>query len=467
MTNKLYYNGKWQDPLHQDTIAVENPATREIIAHVPAASEEEVNLAIEHAARALPDWRATPVEKRIELMEKFVTILESRQEKLAEIITSELGTPVRLALNMHVRGYLQNIRNDMKIAKTYPWVDEYDGYKVYKESVGVVACLTPWNYPMGQVILKIVPALLAGNVVLLKPSQKTPLVAYEITKAIDEAGFPAGVFSLLPGRGAEVGNVLATHPLVNLVTFTGSTKGGTEVAKLAQDDVKRVVLELGGKSPSVILEGADLELALKRTLDKVFLNTGQTCSAFSRLLVPKSMKEEIEKLACEKIKNYSVGDPLDKDVRIGPLNGTAQKEKVLKYMNIAKEEGARLLCGGEYEELEGYYFPPTIFTDVDNLSRLAQEEIFGPILCITEYDGIDEAIRLANETVYGLSGAVFGPEKEAFHVASNIRAGVLVVNDGKQTTAGPFGGMKHSGYGREGGIYGFEPFVELKVIYGE
>ncbi len=467
MTNKLYYNGQWHEPLHQDKIDVENPATREIIASVPAASKEEVNLAIESAAAALPAWRETPVEKRIELMDSFVTLLESRQEKLAEVIVSELGTPVRLALNMHVRGYLANIRNDMEIARNYPWVDVYDGYKVYKESVGVVACLTPWNYPMGQVILKIVPALLAGNVVLLKPSQKTPLVAYEITKAIDEAGFPPGVFSLLPGRGAEVGNVLATHPLVDLVTFTGSTKGGTEVAKLAQDDVKRVVLELGGKSPSVILKGADLELALKRTLDKVFLNTGQTCSAFSRLLVPADMKEEIEQLACEKIKDYTYGDPLDESIRVGPLNGAAQKEKVLKYMDIAKEEGARLLCGGDYDNAQGYYFPPTIFTDVDNLSRLAQEEIFGPVLCITPFEDIEDAIRLANETVYGLSGAVFGPEKDAFKVASNMRAGVIVVNDGKQTTAGPFGGMKHSGYGREGGIYGFEPFVELKVVYGE
>lgn len=467
MTDKLYYNGQWQAPKTEDKIAVENPATREIIAHVPAASQEDVQAALESAAAALTGWRETPVPERIAYIEKFVDLLDERQDELASVITSELGSPLGFSKKIQVRGYLDNIRADIAIAKSFPWVDHYEGYKVYKESVGIVACLTPWNYPLGQVTKKIVPALLTGNVVVLKPSQKTPLIAYELTKALDEAGLPAGVFSLVPGRGSEVGNVLATHPLVDMVTFTGSTKGGSDVAALAQKDVKRTVLELGGKSPSIILEGADLDLALRTTLNKVFLNTGQTCSAFSRLLIPKEQKEEIEERLREMAKEYLPADPLSDEAVLGPLSSSAQKEKVLKYMDIAKEEGARLLLGGDHENYEGYYFPPTVFADVDNLSRLAQEEIFGPVLCVTPYEDVEDAIRLANETVYGLSGAVFGPDKEASDFAAKMRAGVIIVNDGRQSHGGPFGGMKHSGYGREGGIYGFDPFLEVKVVYGE
>ncbi len=330
--------------------------------------------------------------------------------------------------------------------------------------MGVIGALTPWNFPFGQIVKKVIPALLMGNVVVLKPSQGTPLTSYYWAEAAHEVGLPDGVFQLVTGRGSEVGNVLATHKDVDMVSFTGSTKGGIEISKLAADTVKRVSLELGGKSPGILLEGADYEKALKSILGTVYLNVGQSCSAKTRLLAPRKDKEKIEKLLIDITKEYKFGSSQDENADVGALQSKKQFDKVSGYVEVGKDE-AELLYQGEKFEGEGYYFPPTIFTEVDQNAKIAQEEIFGPVLSIIYYDNVDEAIEIANNTIYGLSGMVFGPEEEARKVAKEIRTGQLQINDAPFTHNAPFGGFKQSGIGREGSIYGLEEYIELKTIF--
>lgn len=463
--DKLYINGEWVFPKSDEKIQVENPATKEIFQAVPAANEEDVNLAVAAAKEAFNTWQFTPLEERVSLVTKLLEELNQRVDDMAKIIVKELGCGFKFAKNFHVIPYLEDIENYLKIINDFNFEERYEDYIIYKEPVGVVAALTPWNYPLGQIIKKLSPALLAGNTMVLKPSQKTPLVSFFLTEAIDKAGFPKGVFNLVTGRGSEVGNILAQHKDVDMVTLTGSTKGGVEVAKLAADDIKRISLELGGKSASIILKDADYRLALSKTLDKMYFNTGQSCSAYSRLLVPRDKKEKIEKLIIEMTKDYKFGDPANPDTIIGPVASKQQFDKISYYIKKGIEEGAKLLIGEVPNESRGYYIGPTVFTDVDNGMEIAQNEIFGPVLSIIPYDTVEEAIEIANDSVYGLSGAVFGPEKEAFEVAKQIRTGTIVINSGSQLHKAPFGGFKHSGVGREGGKYGLEEFLEIKTLF--
>ncbi|MDR7871461.1 MAG: aldehyde dehydrogenase family protein [Tissierellaceae bacterium] len=463
--DKLYINGEWIDPISTEKIEVENPATKQIFQTVPAANEDDVNLAVSAAKEAFNTWQFTSLEERIKLVTKLLEELTLRIDEMAEIIVKELGCGISFAKNIHVKPYLEDIRNHLNNVENYKFEEKYEEYIIRKEPVGVVAAITPWNYPLGQIIKKLSPALLAGNTIVLKPSQKTPLVSFILTEAIDKSGFPKGVFNLVTGRGSEVGNVLATHKDIDMITFTGSTKGGIEVYKLAADDVKRVSLELGGKSAAIILKGADHRLALTKTLDKVYLNTGQSCSAYSRLLVPRDEKETIENLIVEMTKDYKFGDPNDPDTIIGPVASKQQFDKISYYIGKGIQEGAKLILGEIPKESKGYYIGPTVFTDVDNSMEIAQNEIFGPVLSIISYDTVEEAIEIANDTVYGLSGAVFGPEEEAFNVAKKIRTGTIVINSGTQLHKAPFGGFKHSGIGREGGKYGLEEFLEIKAMF--
>lgn len=463
--DKLYINGEWVFPKSDEKIQVENPATKEIFQAVPAANEEDVNLAVAAAKEAFNTWQFTPLEERVSLVTKLLEELNELVDDMAKIIVKELGCGFKFAKNFHVIPYLEDIENYLQIINDFNFEERYEDYIIYKEPVGVVAALTPWNYPLGQIIKKLSPALLAGNTMVLKPSQKTPLVSFFLTEAIDKAGFPKGVFNLVTGRGSEVGNILAQHKDVDMVTLTGSTKGGVEVAKLAADDIKRISLELGGKSASIILKDADYRLALSKTLDKMYFNTGQSCSAYSRLLVPRDKKEKIEKLIIEMTKDYKFGDPANPDTIIGPVASKQQFDKISYYIKKGIEEGAKLLIGEVPNESRGYYIGPTVFTDVDNGMEIAQNEIFGPVLSIIPYDTVEEAIEIANDSVYGLSGAVFGPEKEAFEVAKQIRTGTIVINSGSQLHKAPFGGFKHSGVGREGGKYGLEEFLEIKTLF--
>ncbi len=462
---KLYIGGEWISPNSKRMIQVENPADKTIVGSVVEGNREDVYIAVKAAKEAFKTFQFSSLEERKKLLENLIPQLEKRVDILANTISKELGCGISFAKNSQVLPYIQDIKDYIQLADDYPFEEKFDDYIVRREPKGVVGALTPWNYPLGQIIKKLSPSILGGNTMVLKPSQKTPLVAYLLAEAIHEAAFPKGVFNLVSGRGSEVGNVIATHPDIKLITFTGSTKGGREIAKLAVDDIKRLSLELGGKSPAIILKGADYKLALRKTLDKVYLNTGQSCSAYSRLLVPESEKEAIEEMIIEMTKEYKFGDPRDPDVVVGPLASRDQFEKVKAYIQKGIDEGARVLLGEVPQESYGYYVNPVVFTDVDNKMEIAQNEIFGPVLSIISYTSVDEAIEIANDTVYGLSGAVFGDFDKAYEVAKKIRAGTLVINSGNQLHRAPFGGFKHSGFGREGGKFGLDEFVEVKAVF--
>lgn len=337
---------------------------------------------------------------------------------------------------------------------------------VYREPVGVVGCITPWNYPLGQVVQKVIPALLMGNTVVLKPSQHTPLSCYLMADAFDRAGFPKGIFNMVTGRGAEVGDAMATHPMIDMISFTGSTSGGIQVARQALGTVKRITLELGGKSPDIFLSMDDYDTAIRCCFNSIFLNSGQTCTALSRLIIPKSEEAKIEARLAAIVKEYTVGDPADHSVKVGPLASLSQYRKVRSYIEKGLSEGARLLAGGVPDApVRGYYVEPTIFTGCTMDMTIARDEIFGPVLCVFTYETEDEAVALANDTRYGLNAAVYGPKERAVAVAKKIRAGNVYINDSPRDTAAPFGGYKESGLGREGGVYGMLEFTQQKALF--
>lgn len=459
----LFINGEWTNSTGEDFISVENPAKKEIIAKVPAGNEEDVNIAVKGAKQALDFWKILDPEERISYVEKMYQYLESHQEEIGKTISQELGSPIAFATSRHVSMYLDHIKDYLSIARDYKYVEDYEEFRIIKEPVGVVGCLTPWNYPFGQIVKKVIPALLAGNTVILKPSQRTPLTAYYFAKAALDANLPQGVFQLVPGRGGEVGNILASHKDVNMISFTGSTSGGKEVASLAIQSIKRLALELGGKSAALFLEGANYEKDIKKVLDTVYLNTGQTCSAKTRMVAPRKDKETIEEILIRQSKKYRFGDPLD-DVDVGPLQSQKQWDKVQSYIELGKKE-AHLLYQGDLYQGPGYYITPVVFTDVDPNATIAQEEIFGPVLSVIYYDSLEEGIEISNNSIYGLSGFVFGPEKEAYEAALKIRTGQIQVNRGRFSQNAPFGGFKQSGLGREGSMYGFEEFLEIKTLF--
>ena len=462
---KIFINGEWVDPSSSERIQVENPANKEIIGSVPACKEADVDKAVEAAKTALKTWQFTGLEERIRLTENLVTELRNRLDDLVDIVVKELGAPKRFAKHTHIIPYIDDIEYFIKTIKEYPLEEKHEDYIIIKEAVGVVVAITPWNYPFGQIMRKLAPALLAGCTIVLKPSQITPLVSYILAEAIEKAGFPKGVFNLVPGKGSDVGNPLTLHPDVNLLTFTGSTDAGKQISKLASNDIKRLTLELGGKSPAIVLRGADLDLVVSKVLNDIYLNTGQSCSALSRLIVPIEEKENIEELIIDMTKKYKFGDPEDLDTRVGPLCSKKQFDTVKSYIEKGLEEGAKMLLGEVPQESEGYFVNPVVFTDVNNNMIIAREEIFGPVLCIIYYETVEEAIEIANDTIFGLSSAVFGPENEAFDIAKKLKAGNVSINQGSPTFNAPFGGYKQSGVGREGGKYGLEEFLEIKALF--
>lgn len=465
--DKLFIDGSWIEPFSGEVIEVENPANRSVVGSVPRGGEVDVNLAVEAASRAFPKWAATPVQERVRLMQSVLEYLEANREQLIDIEVKELGAPRDWAERAHVKMPIGRLKNYIKLMETFEFEVQLEHSVVLKEPIGVVGCITPWNYPLGQVMQKIVPAILCGNTVVLKPSQMTPLSAMILAKGIEAAGMPKGVFNLVTGKAGEVGNALAKHPKVDMISFTGSTSAGKEVGKLALDRVKKVALELGGKSANVILEGADYEAAVRSGLSSCYDNTGQTCAAWTRMIVPQNRKKEIEDLIIAVTKEYVVGDPTNPQTNIGPLASRKQYDKVRKYVELGISEGATVLLGEvpAVEPGEGYYVKPFVFTDVDNKMTIAQEEIFGPVICVIPYDTVEEAIEIANDSIYGLAGAVFGPEEEAKRVARSMRTGTVYINNGRRDVNAPFGGYKQSGIGREGGPFGVEEFLELKATF--
>lgn len=463
---KIYINGQWVPGSTGQFIDVENPATREIFAKVPAGNAKDVDAAAKAAHRALPVWSATPLEERISLMKRFLEIFRSQEDELIDITVKELGSPYTFTKTAQVEYQYTRTQSYIDLAPKVPLVEHMAASTVYREPVGVIGCITPWNYPLGQVIQKVIPALLMGNTVILKPSQHTPLSSYWLADAFEKANFPKGVFNLVTGRGGEVGDAMATHPLINMISFTGSTSGGINVGKNALTGLKHISLELGGKSPYIILKGSNHEEAIRLCFNSIFLNSGQTCTAFSRLLIPKSEQSVIEKKLIEIAKEYTTGNPEDSSTKLGPLASLRQYEKVKSYIESGIQEGARLLYGTVPENSNnGYYISPTIFTCVTSEMSIAKDEIFGPVLCVFPYETEEEAIRIANDTRYGLNAGVYGEKEKAIAVAKKIEAGNIYINASPRDTSAPFGGYKQSGLGREGGIYGMIEFTQQKALF--
>ena len=463
---KIYINGQWVPGSTGQFIDVENPATREIFAKVPAGNAKDVDAAAKAAHRALPVWSATPLEERISLMKRFLEIFRSQEDELINITVKELGSPYTFTKTAQVEYQYTRTQSYIDLASKVPLVEHMAASTVYREPVGVIGCITPWNYPLGQVIQKVIPALLMGNTVILKPSQHTPLSSYWLADAFEKANFPKGVFNLVTGRGGEVGDAMATHPLINMISFTGSTSGGINVGKNALTGLKHISLELGGKSPYIILKGSNHEEAIRLCFNSIFLNSGQTCTAFSRLLIPKSEQSVIEKKLIEIAKEYTTGNPEDSSTKLGPLASLRQYEKVKSYIESGIQEGAHLLYGTVPENSnKGYYISPTIFTCVTSEMSIARDEIFGPVLCVFPYETEEEAIRIANDTRYGLNAGVYGEKEKAIAVAKKIEAGNIYINASPRDTSAPFGGYKQSGLGREGGIYGMIEFTQQKALF--
>ena len=469
LKDKLFIGGRWVAPAGGETIEVHNAGNGEVMGRVPAGNEKDADAAVKAARAAFEGWKETPVEKRAEFLEKISAGLKARADELARTIAQEVGMPLKLSGRIQAGLPIANFSNHSKILKEFKFEERVGNSLVVREPVGVAVAITPWNYPLHQIALKVAPALAAGCTVVLKPSEVAPFNAFILAEVIEAAGLPAGVFNLVTGYGAAVGEALVRHPGVDLVSFTGSTRAGKRISELAAQSVKRVALELGGKSASVILDDADLAAAVKGTVNGCYLNSGQTCTALTRMLVPESKYEEAKGIAAEVAKGFTVGDPLLETTKLGPLSSQAQLERVRGYIKKGLAEGAELVAGGAEPPANvpagGYYVQPTVFGRVKNSMSIAQEEIFGPVLSIIPYKDEEDAVRIANDTVYGLAGAVWSKdEARAQRVARRIRAGQVDVNGGAFNMNAPFGGFKQSGHGREAGVYGLEELLEYKSL---
>ncbi|MBY4946648.1 aldehyde dehydrogenase family protein [Cupriavidus respiraculi] len=466
--DKLFINGKWVSPHGKGLIDVTHSATEAVMGRIPEGHARDAEDAIQAARAAFDGWSSTPPAVRAEYLRKVAEGLKARAEELAQLIAGEVGMPIKLARAIQVGGPVYNWGQTAKLLESFDFEEEVGNSLVVREPVGVVGAITPWNYPLNQITLKVAPALAAGCTVILKPSEVAPLNAFVLAEVIEAAGLPPGVFNLVTGYGPVVGEVLASHPEVDMVSFTGSTRAGKRVSELAAQTVKRVALELGGKSASVILDDADFPAAVKGTLSACLLNSGQTCSAHTRMLVPRSRYEEAKALAAKVVEGYTVGDPLQETTRLGPLISATQKERVVSYINRGLNEGAELVAGGPEAPAglgKGYFVKPTVLGNVDPRATVAQEEIFGPVLSIICYDTEEDAVRIANDSIYGLAGGVWsGDEARALRVARRIRTGQVDINGGQFNMLAPFGGFKQSGIGREAGKYGIEEFLEYKAL---
>src|SRR3989440_5283570 len=466
---KLYIAGQWVSPSGRESIDVHNAGNGEVMGRIPAALERDADAAVRAARAAFESWASTPAATRADYLKKIADGLKGRSDELARTIAQDVGMPLKLAGRIQVGLPSANCAKYAKPLREFEWEKRVGNSLVVREPVGVVAAITPWNYPLHQITLKIAPALGAGCTVVLKPSEVAPFNAFILAEVIEQAGLPKGVFNLVTGYGPSAGEALVKHPGVDMISFTGSTRAGKRISELAAQGVKRVALELGGKSASVILDDADLPSAVKSTVNGCYLNSGQTCTALTRMLVPQSRYEEAAKIAAEVAKGFTVGDPLAETTKLGPLSSQAQLERVRGYIKKGLQEGAELIAGGaeppEGVPAGGYYVRPTVFGRVKNDMTIAQEEIFGPVLAIIPYRDEEEAVRLANDTVYGLAGAVWSAdESRAQRVARRIRAGQVDVNGGAFNINAPFGGFKQSGHGREAGVYGLEEFLEYKSL---
>jgi aldehyde dehydrogenase (NAD+) len=463
----LYLGGQWVAPLGRDTIAVEDPTTEQVFAHVPAGTAGDVDRAVAAARAAFGPWAAAGPAERATHLDRLHAALAARAEQVATTVALEVGTPMRIATRIQAGLPLAVLRGYVELAGRPPAEETVGNSRVVREPAGVVGAITPWNYPLHQIVAKVGAALAAGCTVVVKPAELTPLTAYLLVDAADEAGLPPGVLNLVTGTGPVAGAALAAHPDVDVVSFTGSTATGAQISRLAADRVARVTLELGGKSANVILPDADLTTAVKVGVGNAFLNSGQTCTAWTRMLVHRSRLDEAVGLAGRSAAGYRLGDPFDDATRLGPLVSAGQRERVRGFVGRGVTEGAEVVAGGPDAPVpdRGYFVAATVLAGVHPESTVAQEEIFGPVLAVIPFDDDDEAVTIANTSRYGLAGAVWSAdESRALAVARRMRTGAVDINGAAFNPLAPFGGYRQSGVGRELGRHGIEEFLETKAI---
>ncbi|MDY5060274.1 aldehyde dehydrogenase family protein [Staphylococcus simulans] len=467
---KQYINGEWVDSASGETIDVINPATEEVLGQVAKGNKEDVDKAVQAAKDVYLEFRHSSVEYRRDLLDKIVKEYENRKQDIIEAITDELGSPLEKSESVHYQMGLNHFSEARDALDNFQFEERRGNDLVVKEGIGVAGLITPWNFPTNQTSLKLAAAFAAGSPVVLKPSELTPYAAIILAEIFDKAGVPKGVFNLVNGDGEGVGNPLSEHPDVRMMSFTGSGRTGAKIMEKAAQDFKKVSLELGGKSPYIILDDADVEEAAEAAVGKVYNNTGQVCTAGTRTIIPESMKDKFIEAAKEKMSQVKVGDPREEGVQMGPIISKKQFNQVEDYIQKGIDEGAELVLGGvgKPEGLDkGYFAKPTIFANVDNHMTIAQEEIFGPVMSIITYKDLKEAIEIANDTKYGLAGYVYGKDLNTLRkVACEVEAGTIEINEAGRKPDLPFGGYKQSGIGREWGDYGIEEFLEIKSIAG-
>lgn len=465
---KFYIDGQWVDPIEPKSLDVDNPTTEQISGRIALGGAADVDAAVEAARKAFTTWSLTTRDERLALLAAILAEYQNRSADLADAVNEEMGAPASLAAGPQVQMGMGHLATAIEALKKFEFEEQHGSTLVVKEPIGVCGMITPWNWPINQIACKVFPALATGNTMVLKPSEVAPYSAQIFTEIIDAAGVPAGVYNLVYGDGPGVGTALASHPDIDMVSFTGSTRAGIEVARNAAPTVKRVTQELGGKSPNIVLDDADFAKSVAAGVSVMMVNSGQSCNAPSRMLVPNSRMDEAAAIARETAAAVKVGDPSDKSA-IGPVASKVQFDKIQGLLQQGADEGATVVVGGvgRPDGLEtGYYVKPTVFANVRNDMTIAQEEIFGPVLCILGYDDLDQAVEIANDTEYGLAGYVSGADLEtARAVVRRIRAGSVSINHNFDISA-PFGGYKRSGNGREWGPFAFDEFLEIKAAVG-
>ncbi len=471
---EFYIDGKWTAPATSNELEVINPADEQPFAVISLGSQGDVDTAVSAAQRAFGAWSKTTKEERLAWLDRLLEAYKARMNDMAKAISDEMGAPMKLALESQAAVGISHIKSFSRALKTFEFEHAYDERnpqeRIVHEPIGVVGLITPWNWPMNQVTLKVVPAIAAGCTVVLKPSEVAPLSSIVFAEIVEASDLPAGVFNMVNGDGPTVGEAMSRHPGIDMMSFTGSTRAGVAVSKASADTIKRVTLELGGKSPNIVFADSDLEAAIARGLDHCFENTGQSCNAPTRMLVERSVYDRAVELAATHTAKVKVGNPAEDGDHIGPLASQVQFDKVQGLIDAAIKEGAKLVAGGPGRPEgfnRGYYVRPTVFADVTNDMTIAREEVFGPVLAMIPFEGEDEAIEIANDTPYGLSSYVqTGDAEKARRVSKQLRAGMVQINGASRAPGSPFGGYKQSGLGREGGKYGIEDFLEVKAVSG-